>query len=982
MPPGTASKVWDLSDFTWGDADWMAHRVPRQSLTAPIAIYEVHLGSWMRDPENANRPLTYREIAPKLADYVADMGYTHVELMPVADHPTRKSWGYQMVGYYAASGRYGTPQDLMSLFDTLHRRGIGVIRRLGPRPLRQRPPRPRRVRRHATSTSTTDRRKRKIALWNTYAFNYESPQVVNFLLANALFWLDKYHVDGLRVDGIEAMIRLDFGREPGEWAPNKFGGVENLEAISFLQRFNRKVHEAYPGVLTIAEDSTSRPNVTRPVGIGGLGFDLKWDLGWVHDTLDHYMTLEPPKRHEAYAKLLFRMHYAFNENYLLPLSHDEVVKGKGSLLAKMPGDDWQKCANLRLLFGYMYALPGKKLIFMGDEFGQWQEWDYDDEPRLGPARTTSAIAVSSAGSATSTPSTAPSRPCTSSTADPTASPGSTPTRAEWGVLCFLRKGSSEGDLVARRLQLHARRAPQLPGRGVPRRAVGGDPQQRRRDLRRQRPGQHRRREHRADRLARAAAVAQPDPASPGDHRHEAGPAMSWRASLGARPDADAGGVWFRVWAPDRLGVEVVLEGPGARPRAIALEKHPDGTFGGLVPGLGAGARYRYRVDGLGPFPDPASRYQPEGVHGPSQVVDPDAFVWTDASWRGVDPAELILYELHVGTFSPEGTFEGATRLLPRVAELGVTAIELMPVADFPGRRNWGYDGVDLFAPARCYGTPDDLRRLVDEAHRLGLAVLLDVVYNHLGPDGNYLAQFSPSYFSSRHKTLWGPAINLDGPHSAMVRAFFIENALCWLHEYHMDGLRLDATHYLFDEGPRPFLAELAATSRRSVPDRPVHLIAEDPRNLAAMVRTESEGGWGLDALWSDDFHHELRRYLVGDCEGAFRDFRGLVADLVRTINRGWLFTGEFSTYRGYHRGTDPAGLAPRRFVFYIQNHDRIGNRALGERLNHQVDPATYRAATALLLTTAATPLLFMGQEWASARRSCSSPTTTKGWAGS
>ncbi|MBV8559020.1 MAG: malto-oligosyltrehalose trehalohydrolase [Planctomycetaceae bacterium] len=441
--------------------------------------------------------------------------------------------------------------------------------------------------------------------------------------------------------------------------------------------------------------------------------------------------------------------------------------------------------------------------------------------------------------------------------------------------------------------------------------------------------------------------------------------MSWRASLGARPDADAGGVWFRVWAPDWTCVEVVLEGPGARPRAIALEKHPDGTFGGLVPGLGAGARYRYRVDGLGPFPDPASRYQPEGVHGPSQVVDPDAFAWTDASWRGVDPAELILYELHVGTFSPEGTFEGATRLLPRVAELGATAIELMPLADFPGRRNWGYDGVDLFAPARCYGTPDDLRRLVDEAHRLGLAVLLDVVYNHLGPDGNYLAQFSPSYFSSRHKTPWGPAINLDGPRSAMVRAFFIENALCWLHEYHMDGLRLDATHYLFDEGPRPFLAELAATSRRSVPDRPVHLIAEDPRNLAAMVRTESEGGWGLDALWSDDFHHELRRYLAGDCEGAFRDFRGLVADLVRTINRGWLFTGEFSTYRGYHRGTDPAGLAPRRFVFYIQNHDRIGNRALGERLNHQVDPATYRAATALLLTTAATPLLFMGQEWAS-----------------
>ena len=436
--------------------------------------------------------------------------------------------------------------------------------------------------------------------------------------------------------------------------------------------------------------------------------------------------------------------------------------------------------------------------------------------------------------------------------------------------------------------------------------------------------------------------------------------MTGRPSLGAWPDAD--GVRFRVWAPDKTRIEVVLEGP--EPRTIPLAKHSDGTFSGLGPGLGAGSRYRYRVDGRGPFPDPVSRFQPEGVHGPSEIVDPTRFAWTDAAWRGVEPADLILSELHVGTFSREGTFEGVAHRLPQLAELGVTAIELMPLADFPGRRNWGYDGVDLFAPARCYGRPEDLRRLVDEAHRLGLAVLLDVVYNHLGPDGNYLGQFSPFYFSSRHKTLWGPAINLDGEHSAMVRAFFVENALHWLIEYHMDGLRFDATHYLFDEGPRPFLAELAARVRESIQDRAVHLIAEDPRNLAVMIRAEPEGGWGLDALWSDDFHHELRRYLVGDCEGAFCDFRGLVADLVRTINRGWLFSGKFSTYRGYHRGTDPAGLEPRRFVFYIQNHDRIGNRALGERLNHQVDLATYRAATALLLTTAATPLLFMGQEWA------------------
>ena len=436
--------------------------------------------------------------------------------------------------------------------------------------------------------------------------------------------------------------------------------------------------------------------------------------------------------------------------------------------------------------------------------------------------------------------------------------------------------------------------------------------------------------------------------------------MPWRPRLGALPDR--GGTHFRVWAPRATCLEVVIEAPQSR--VVPLARDPDGDFAGFVPGVAAGARYRYRVDGRGPFPDPASRYQPEGVHGPSEVVDPARFAWTDAAWQGVPAADLVIDELHVGTFSPEGTFDGVAARLPWLADLGVTAIELMPVAEFPGRRNWGYDGVDLFAPSRCYGRPDDLRRLVDAAHRHGLAVLLDVVYNHLGPDGNYLGQFSPDYFSSRHRTLWGPAVNLDGEQSRRVRDFLIENALHWVHEYHLDGLRLDATHHLFDDGPRHFLAELTARVRASVSDRALHLIAEDPRNLAAMLRAEPEGGWGLDAVWSDDFHHQLRRYLTGDDEGVFRDFRGTVPDLVATINNGWLFCGAYSIHRRYHRGTDPAGLAPRRFVFTIQNHDRIGNRAFGERLNHQVDLATYRAASALLLGTAATPLLFMGQEWA------------------
>ncbi len=372
-PPGTASRVWELSGHEWGDGDWMALRAARQSLTAPMTIYELHPGSWMRVPEQGNRPLTYREMAPKLADYAAEMGYTHVEFMPVTEHPSVKSWGYQVLGYYAATGRYGTPQDLMFLIDTLHRRGLGVILDWVPAHFARDP--------HGLGEfdgthlyEYPEPSKRVLPRWNTYAFNYESLQVVNFLTANALFWLDKYHIDGLRVDGVEPMIWLDFWREPEEWEPNKFGGNENLEAIAFLQRLNRKIHGVYPGTLTIAEDSSSRPNITRPAEVGGLGFDLKWDLGWVHDSLNHYIVLEPERRKEAHSKPVFRMHYAFNENYLLPLSHDEVAMGKRSLLARMPGDDTQKCANLRLFYGYMFALPGKKLLFMGDDFGQWQEW--------------------------------------------------------------------------------------------------------------------------------------------------------------------------------------------------------------------------------------------------------------------------------------------------------------------------------------------------------------------------------------------------------------------------------------------------------------------------------------------------------------------------------------------------------------------------------------------------------------------------------
>ena len=399
------------------------------------------------------------------------------------------------------------------------------------------------------------------------------------------------------------------------------------------------------------------------------------------------------------------------------------------------------------------------------------------------------------------------------------------------------------------------------------------------------------------------------------------------------------------------------------PCVVPLERFHDDTWGRYIDGVRAGARYKYRID-AGEYPDPASRYQPEGVHGWSEVVDACSFHWTDEDWRGIEHKDLILYEIHVGTFSPEGTFDGIIRRLPYLFELGITAIELMPLADFPGDRNWGYDGVSLFAPPRCYGRPDDLRRLVDAAHAIGLAVFVDVVYNHLGPEGNYLPTFSPYYFSPDHESPWGRAMNFDGEYSSMVRRFFIENAMHWIHEYHMDGLRLDATHAIIDESHIQFVAELVGRVRESVHGRRTYVIAEDHRNLHYMVRPEGEGGWGLDGVWADDFHHEVRVALAGDNEGYFRDFEGSMPKLAETLNKGWLYHGQFSQHLKERRGTDPTGIPPRRFVFCLQNHDQIGNRAFGERLHHQIDHAAFRAGSVLMLCAPATPLLFMGQEWA------------------
>lgn len=373
-PPRTASVVWNL-EYVWGDSHWMKGRANRNTLQAPISIYEMHLGSWMRVPEQGNRSLSYREIAPRLIEHITKMGFTHVEFMPLMEHPFYGSWGYQTTGYFAPTCRYGTPQDFMWLIDQLHQADIGVILDWVPShfPTDEHGPG------YFDGTHLyehADPRRGRQPEWDSFIFNYGRHEVRSFLISNALFWLDRYHADGLRVDAVASMLYLDYARHEGEWIPNDHGGRENLEAIAFLRQLNEQIYKEYPDVQTIAEESTSWPMVSRPTYVGGLGFGMKWDMGWMHDTLD-YMAHETIHRKYHQRKLTFRGLYAFNENFLLPLSHDEVVYGKGSLLGKMPGDDWQKFANLRLLYGLMYAQPGKKLLFMGAEIGQWKEWYHE-----------------------------------------------------------------------------------------------------------------------------------------------------------------------------------------------------------------------------------------------------------------------------------------------------------------------------------------------------------------------------------------------------------------------------------------------------------------------------------------------------------------------------------------------------------------------------------------------------------------------------
>ena len=430
------------------------------------------------------------------------------------------------------------------------------------------------------------------------------------------------------------------------------------------------------------------------------------------------------------------------------------------------------------------------------------------------------------------------------------------------------------------------------------------------------------------------------------------------------------GVSFRVWAPSHGRVSVVFE---SSQEEFALEPEPGGYFSGTSPSAAAGMRYRFRL-GADPtlYPDPASRFQPEGPHGPSEIVSPATFRWSDSAWPGVTIHGQVMYELHIGTFTTEGTWVSAAERLRQLADLGITTIELMPVAEFPGRFGWGYDGVDLYAPCHLYGQPDDFRRFVDYAHSLRLAVILDVVYNHFGPDGNYLRAFSPAYFSTRYDNEWGDAINFDGPDAAPVREFIVANARYWIDEFHLDGLRLDATQQIFDDSSEHLVKALTREARDAAGRRRIIVVAENEPQDARLARPLERGGFGLDALWNDDFHHAAVAVLTGRREAYFTDYTGSPQEFISMIKWGFLYQGQRYSWQKKRRGTAALDIPPAGFITFLQNHDQIANGMTGEgrRLHQLSSPAAYRAMTALWLLAPGTPMFFQGQEFCASTPFC------------
>jgi maltooligosyltrehalose trehalohydrolase len=434
-----------------------------------------------------------------------------------------------------------------------------------------------------------------------------------------------------------------------------------------------------------------------------------------------------------------------------------------------------------------------------------------------------------------------------------------------------------------------------------------------------------------------------------------------RYPIGAEITQD--GVHFRVWAPAHDSVEVVVDADKASPAAYQLQSEGNGYHSGTAP-AGPGTRYKYRLGAAEELlPDPASRYQPDGPFGPSQVIDP-SFAWTDYGWTGCKLAGQILYEMHIGTFSREGTWKAATAQLAELASAGITVLEVLPVADFPGAFGWGYDGVDFFAPCRLYGMPGEFRSFVNSAHALGIGVILDVVYNHVGPSGNYLTTFSPSYFTKRYSTDWGEAINFDGDDSAPVREFFLTNASYWIEEFHLDGLRLDATQSIYDSGAAHIIREIGQAVRKSARGRDTILIAENEPQDSKLIRPAEQGGYALDGVWNDDFHHSAMVALTGRNEAYYTDYSGRAQEFLSAIKYGFLYQGQRYAWQSNPRGTPALDLEPSTFILFLQNHDQLANSPRGYRIDRVTSPGRYRAMTALLLLAPGTPMLFQGQEFA------------------
>jgi len=955
VPPKTASVVWDFEPRE-ADAPEGRGRRKKSAPDKPVSIYEVHLGSFKRATGEGNRPLGYRELAAELPEYASRMGFTHVELLPVMEHPFGGSWGYQITGYYAPSSRYGDPEDFQFLIDALKRAGLGVILDWVPS--------------HFPSDEHglgyfdgtylyehADPRKGYHPDWKSLIFNYGRHEVMSFLLSNAHFWLDRYGVDGLRVDAVASMLYLDYSRKHGEWEPNRYGGRENLEAIDFLRRLNESLFRDFPDAQTIAEESTSWPMVSRPTYVGGLGFGYKWDMGWMNDTLK-YMSSDPIYRKFVHNQLTFRMMYAFSESFVLPLSHDEVVHGKGSLLGKMPGDEWQKFANLRLLFAYMWSQPGKKLLFMGGEIGQRREWNHESSLdwhllEEGPYHAGVKRFVQMLNRMY--------RDNPAMHELDTSQEG-----FEWidcndadhSIIVFYRRARSTDALVL--VALNFTPIPRQRYRvGLPRGGLwkeigssdalefGGSGMGGGGDVVAESIEWHSRKNSAEITLPPLGAV----------FFLSEGLAISERPVGAVHLGEDR--VRFRVFAPRAERVELVLV--GQTERRVSLEpEDEEGYHQGVVDGVAPGARYFFDLGGKR-RPDPASRRQPEGVHGPSEVIR--NFSVQTPGWTGIPLEDYVIYEIHVGTFTPEGTFDAAIGRLGALRDLGITAIELMPVASFPGERNWGYDGAYPFSVQESYGGPEGLRRFVDACHAAGLAVVLDVVYNHLGPEGTYLADFGP-YFSEHHRTRWGDALNFYGPHSDEVRKLFIESALHFVTQMGIDAFRLDAVDALVDTSPCSFLEELGEAVHRRAAElgRLVHLIAESDDNDPRLVAPASQGGQGLDGIWNDDVHHALLALLTNERAGALVDF-GLVEQLAKAFRENFAFTGEHSRYRKRRRGRSAGHLDPRCLVAFAQNHDQVGNRPGGERLAARVSPDRQRLAAAVVLLSPFVPLVFMGEEY-------------------